>query len=305
MSVRALLTTAAFIFLLSNLTTFGFTYREKEKRKAAIAAIQVPEAKRTDEQKAAVEAYQSSLENLDIVKRKQRIEKEIKAMRGNWFSVIQHRAGNVFEWQTAGVVEFGLGDALFAMLIGMAFFKAGILSGEKPTRFYVLLAIAGFALGVPILTWHTLAAWRSHWDPEIEGNLFRFYEYGRLTVGLAHLGLVMTIYKLGLLRPVTSRLASVGQMALSNYLLTSILMSLFFNGYGLGKFGALERHQLLYVVFGMWSINLILSPIWLRYYRFGPFEWAWRSLTYWKRQPLRIASEEAPLPEAATVQPTA
>jgi uncharacterized protein len=102
---------------------------------------------------------------------------------------------------------------------------------------------------------------------------------------------MLLIFKLGWFRPITVLLSKVGQMALTNYLLTSILMTLFFNGYGLGKFGALERHQLLYAVFSMWSINLILSPIWLHYFKFGPVEWAWRSLTYWKRQPMLLRSE--------------
>ncbi len=124
------------------------------------------------------------------------------------------------------------------------------------------------------------------------------YEYGRLTVGLGHLSLVLFVYKMGWLRPVTYLLSKVRQMALTNYLLTSVLMTLFFNGCGLGKFGSLERHQLLYVVFSMWSINLILSSIWLRYFRFGPVEWVWRSLTYWKCQPMRLESATSgePLP---------
>ncbi|MBY0372437.1 MAG: DUF418 domain-containing protein, partial [Bryobacteraceae bacterium] len=84
-------------------------------------------------------------------------------------------------------------------------------------------------------------------------------------------------------------LAAVGRMALSNYLLTSILMTMLFDGWGFGLFARLERFQLLGVVLAMWTLNLVISPIWLRYYRFGPAEWAWRSLTYWKRQPMRIA----------------
>ena len=79
-------------------------------------------------------------------------------------------------------------------------------------------------------------------------------------------------------------------MALSNYLLTSILCTLFFNGYGAGYFAKLERHQLYYVVLAMWAINLALSPIWLRHFLYGPAEWAWRSLTYWQKQPMRRAA---------------
>ena len=61
-----------------------------------------------------------------------------------------------------------------------------------------------------------------------------------------------------------------------------------FTGYGLKMYGRLERYQLYYVVAAIWAINMIVSPIWLRHFRFGPLEWAWRSLTYWKRQPMRL-----------------
>ena len=96
----------------------------------------------------------------------------------------------------------------------------------------------------------------------------------------------MIAVKLGW-RWLTIPLANVGRMALSNYLLTSILCTLYFNGYGLGNFAKLQRYQLYWVVLAMWTINLIWSPIWLKYFRFGPAEWLWRSLTYWKMQPMR------------------
>ena len=54
-------------------------------------------------------------------------------------------------------------------------------------------------------------------------------------------------------------------MALTNYLLTSILCTTFFNGYGGNYFAKFERHQLYYVVLAMWAINLTLSPLWLKH----------------------------------------
>jgi uncharacterized protein len=78
--------------------------------------------------------------------------------------------------------------------------------------------------------------------------------------------------------------APVGQMAFTNYLTQSIITSIFF--YGLGYFATLERYQLYYVVFSIWIFQIIFSHIWLRYFRLGPLEWIWRSLTYWKIQPI-------------------
>ena len=65
----------------------------------------------------------------------------------------------------------------------------------------------------------------------------------------------------------------------------SIIGTLIFTGIGFGLFGQLERHQLYIMVLAIWIFQIIFSIIWLKYFRFGPFEWAWRSLTYWKRQP--------------------
>ena len=83
-------------------------------------------------------------------------------------------------------------------------------------------------------------------------------------------------------------LARVGQMALSNYLLQTLLCTSLFYGHGLGQFGNFPRVEQIITVLAASLLQLIFSCLWLRYFRFGPFEWLWRSLTYWQRQPLSI-----------------
>ena len=65
---------------------------------------------------------------------------------------------------------------------------------------------------------------------------------------------------------------------------------LLFSGVGLGWFGALTRHQLYFIVAGIWALELSVSPLWLRAFRFGPLEWLWRSLTYGAWQPFRVGA---------------
>jgi uncharacterized protein len=103
---------------------------------------------------------------------------------------------------------------------------------------------------------------------------------------------VVVVSKAGLVPWLMRRIGAVGQTALSNYLFTSIVCSLLFNGFGLGLYGKLEYFQLYAIVACVWILNLTLSPLWLRYYQFGPMEWAWRSLTYWKRQPMKRSTAE-------------
>jgi uncharacterized protein len=85
-------------------------------------------------------------------------------------------------------------------------------------------------------------------------------------------------------------------MALTSYLTHSIVCAFLF--IGLGWYGQLQRHQLYYVVFTIWAAQLLISPIWLRHFRFGPFEWGWRYLTYLKRPPFRRAASESALATA-------
>jgi len=86
------------------------------------------------------------------------------------------------------------------------------------------------------------------------------------------------------------RFAALGRMALTNYLMHSVVLTIVFYGYGFGLYGAIPRiWQMLFVV-AMVGFQLWFSPYWLRNYRFGPVEWLWRSLTYWQRQPFHLSA---------------
>ena len=115
-------------------------------------------------------------------------------------------------------------------------------------------------------------------------------QYNRLAsplVSLAWIGLIMLACKSTMMNTVTRRFAAVGQMALTNYLMQTIICTTIFYGHGFGKFGTMSRTELFGVVIAVWIVELIWSPMWLARYRFGPFEWLWRSLTYGTRQPMR------------------
>jgi uncharacterized protein len=91
---------------------------------------------------------------------------------------------------------------------------------------------------------------------------------------LGHVSAMLLICKSGWLPGVQRHLAAVGQMAFSNNIAHSVIYGFVF--YGCGVF------------------SLVASPMWLEHYRFGPLEWCWRSLTYWKKQPMRLVVETAP-----------
>jgi uncharacterized protein len=98
---------------------------------------------------------------------------------------------------------------------------------------------------------------------------------------------IMLICQAGKLKNLTARFAAVGRMALTNYLMHGIICGFIFHGYGLGLVGKVERTGQILIVFAVWIFQLWYSPLWLKRFRFGPAEWLWRSLTYWKLQPLK------------------
>jgi uncharacterized protein len=148
--------------------------------------------------------------------------------------------------------------------------------------------LLGYAVGLAINGYTAYRTIQSHFEPISMWWNVTTYDARRLTMALGHIGLLILIVQAGWLRWLTARLAAVGQMALTNYLMQSLICTTLFYGYGFGLYGKLERYQLYFVVFGVWILQLLVSPIWLSYFRFGPVEWVWRSLTYRKLQPLRM-----------------
>ncbi len=112
------------------------------------------------------------------------------------------------------------------------------------------------------------------------------YQIRRILLALGHISLFILFFRWKVFHFVFNWLAKVGQMAFSNYLMQTIICNFLFNGYGLGLFGELHRYQLYQISGLIWIFQILFSNIWMRFFLFGPFEWLWRSLTYWKMQPL-------------------
>jgi uncharacterized protein len=82
-------------------------------------------------------------------------------------------------------------------------------------------------------------------------------------------------------------LAPVGRMALSNYLMHSVVFTTVSYGYGFGLYGEISYLEGLGLTVLMFALQVPLSAWWLRRFRFGPLEWLWRSLSYRRMQPMR------------------
>jgi uncharacterized protein len=215
-------------------------------------------------------------------------DKDIAAMQKGYWKAQGHEAHDVLMGELKGSY-FGFGDWVGMMLLGMALYKNGFLPGRLSRKTYAWTAVIGLSLAWSVTGLGVWKAWTGHFDM-FQTLLWTQtpYDLGRVAGALGTAALLLILLQAGALKWLLQRVAAVGQMALSNYLLTSITMKVIYVWGPWHWYGYVEYYKIYYAVAGMWIFNMAFSSIWLRYFEFGPVEWLWRSLTYWKRQPMRI-----------------
>ena len=203
---------------------------------------------------------------------------EINQYQGGWDDQMRYRVPAAWENQTWNFATRLFWQISGLMLIGMALFRLGVLSAARSRVFYRALGAFGFGGGVLLIS---LGLWRSFatkWDPLDYVLLSQeLMIWGNLLVALGWVALVMLLCQRGWhLRPV----AAVGRMALTNYLLQTMICTTIFYGHGLGLFGQVDRAGQFAIVLGVWAFQLLASSAWLGYFALGPVEWVVRLIVF-------------------------
>jgi uncharacterized protein len=288
-SVKTLILDAALALLFGLLILVGvgafFNYAAGAEERIEEARLAGEEASETDiELQKMMDEQKSAIRPSD-----QNIQRQIENYRNGFGRIMKTRAQHAAVLNTTSLLFFGLWRAGSMMLLGMALFKLGIFAAERSRRFYLAMLIIGYGIGLPAAFYGGQQLLAHDYDFVYKFAGGKYYNYlGSVLVALGHIGLVMLFCKSNLLPKLKNALSSVGRMALTNYLMHSIVLTLIFYGYGLGLFARFERFELMFFVLGMWIVQLIVSPIWLRNFRFGPAEWLWRSLTYKQKQKMQV-----------------
>jgi len=218
------------------------------------------------------------------------IDFELNVYRGGLASQMMHRVPTALMFQTFLFIIWSGWRVGGLMLIGMAFFKWGIFTGKRSKAFYRNWIIFGLLTGLALSGWGIYRNFVHDWSLEYSMFFGSQYNYlGSLFVVMAYIAIVIQ-WSLKSFSGLTRRLAATGRMAFTNYLAQTLICTFIFYGHGFGLFGKIERWQQILIVFGIWILQLLISPIWLKHFRFGPVEWLWRSLAYWKIQKLRSNS---------------
>lgn len=166
------------------------------------------------------------------------------------------------------------------MMIGLALFKLGFLSGRSPVWVYVVFLLLGIG-ATSIIGYQALL----NWDAQFE--FMHMMSRGTMANSalsifgtLGYIALFVLLVKAGA-RFLTEPLAAVGRMAFTNYITQSLIMTtIFWSGRGFGLYGEVDRPTLMIIVFAVWALQLIWSPLWLSRFQMGPLEWIWRRLSY-------------------------
>lgn len=220
----------------------------------------------------------------------QKLQKKIEDVRSGYTSAFMHRAAENVKYQSWWLYRY-FADIFGIMIIGMALFKLRVLTLERPARIYIAMMVIGYAIGLSVNTAEARWIFTNDFSliAYLQANIT--YDVGRLAMTVGHLGALLLFVRSGLLPWFRHALASVGRMAFSNYIAHSIIALTLFVGFGL--YGQLERHQLYFIVFSVWAAQLVISPIWLKHFRFGPLEWLWRYLTYGERPAFRREEQKS------------
>ncbi len=210
---------------------------------------------------------------------------QIAGFRGGFLDALAVRSQMSLLLQTSLYPTDALPEAIGQMFIGMGLFRAGFFTLRWSSRAYGAMIAVGYLLAAPATAWIAWKIAASHFEPLALHRWEVWQQVSRPLIALAHASVLLLVIRAGLAHGLVERLAAAGRMAFSNYLMTSIITTLVFCGFGLGLYGELSRFQQLAVVAGVWAFMLVWSKPWLARFHYGPFEWVWRSLVKWSPQP--------------------
>ena len=209
------------------------------------------------------------------------IASQTQAMRGSYLEQMPLRMKEALGLQTVVFMLEMFWRASAMMLLGMILYRKGVLSAEKSTTYYKKMMWVGFVPGLILSGISLSQAYASEWNAAYVMNIGANYKFvSGIFMALGYIGLVIWCHKKGVFIKFQNRLRATGRMAFTNYIGMSVICTLIFNGHGLGLFGKLDRLQQFLIVIGVWVIMLIISPLVLKKYQFGPLESLWRKLTY-------------------------
>lgn len=253
----------------------GYMNQQAVAGRAAEAAGQTPTETQSEMMKFIPER------GISWIEKETSVAEEVEAMRGSYVDVVKKNAAQSLVMQLFLFPLMTFWRCAGLMFIGMALAKIGFFSASLSSRVYTMAIVLGAIISIPLMWIGANSLIENKFDMTryfmIDGQ---FNMIASIFVAIAYAAIVMRAVQMGVLESLRARLAAVGQMAFTNYLMQTVICCIIFYGWGLGYFANFERQVLPLFVLGVWTLQLILSPIIIKRYGAGPLERVWRWLTY-------------------------
>lgn len=214
-----------------------------------------------------------------------------KVQQSNYLQIISDFNLNYIVGRYAGLIfEMRLPKILAMFLLGFYAYRRGFfhdLSSHQP--FIRRVLVYGLVLGlIGNVAFATLAGKEAVIPPTPAGIAGVIsYAFGVPALALFFIALVAILWQKAGWRRLLAFLAPVGRMALTNYLLQTVICVFIFYGYGFGQFGKVGALAATLIALTIFLFQILMSALWLKYFAYGPMEWIWRRLTYRQRLNLR------------------
>ena len=216
------------------------------------------------------------------------IAEEIDVYSSGYMRIFNYQQKDIIEQQSINMYDTHFFDIGGMMLFGMALFKLGVLSGRRPRELYLKMMFMGYLFGIMIRGPDAYAVLINGFEiTHLFNRENMTYNLGKLAMTLGHIGLIGLLYQFSLFDRLARILAATGRLALTNYIMQTIISLLIFYGIGLGLYAQYERYQLVFICLAVWLFQIGFSLFWLKHFHYGPLEWLWRSLIYGQRQRFR------------------
>lgn len=212
---------------------------------------------------------------------------------GTWQQIIKVRLQELGKIYGSGGLFFFLPLLLGIFLIGASFARSGIFTSydKRPTAYKHLLRW-GLILGLPAALYTGFYNTNPNMllptpDSALGFTITAFANFGLCFAYMSIIALALRGAERAKRQHWLRHLAPAGRMALTNYLMHSIVFTTLFYSWGFAMYGEFSRATATALAIGLWLLQLPLSRWWLERFRFGPCEWLWRTLTYGARQPFK------------------
>lgn len=214
-----------------------------------------------------------------------------KASQGTYLEILTDFNLQYIVGRYAGLIfQMRLPKILAMFLLGFYAYRRGFFhEPEKHRAFIKKVALFGLGFGLPAnLLFAWLAGNEAPFPPSLAGLAgVVTYAFGVPALALGISALVAVLWQEAAWQRLLYVLAPVGRMALTNYVMQTVICVFVFYGYGLGKFGSFSAVEATLAALAIFVFQIIASTVWLRSFAYGPLEWIWRQLTYKRRLPLR------------------